>query len=454
MKLSNALTGTLSIAFLCGASAWAQTAAPSASPAGGGTSLPTPVAPLSAPPASLTPSGSPSSTTSGNLLPAAVDVPDNYQLNVDDTINIEVARHGDVSRGVRIPVDGRVRLLRLNAPVLVVGKTCAQVADELTQRLQSEGKLRLRPGQVTVSVAAMRPHRIYIRGNMISNREVNLVSGWRVSELVAEIGGVPDPKKAIVTRIQNSDKSLRPEPVVIDLAHAINTPDSPDNILLMEGDTFYMQGAQNKRLIVIGEGPRGTKEADERVGLRDALNYNGFSPIGATGDLRNATLRRHTKSGDPTSPVTSETVDLYKLLTDKTSPDYQFNDLDELEIQTSKRFVNIQGAIGGPKKWYMPEDRKTYLSDVMQWGTYANAKIGSVEVRHYAADGETETGRKSYDFGKYQSKGDLSQNPEIKPGDMVYVPQVKRTDPNVIAGGVFTSWSLFNILKAVVPGMR
>lgn len=443
MKLSNALTGALSVTFLCGISsvALAQTTAPSASPSVGGTLLP-------ASPTATT------STTPAPLLPVAVDVPDNYKLNVEDTINIEVARHSDVSRGVRIPVDGRVRLLRLNAPILVVGKTCAEVADELTQRLQTEGKLRLRPGQVTVSVAAMRPRRVYIRGNMVGNREVNLVSGWRVSELVAEIGGVPDPSRAIVTRIQNPDKNLRPEPVVIDLAHAINSPESKDNIPLLEGDTFYMQGAQNKRLVIIGEGPRGTKEVDDRLGLRELLNNNGFSPIGATGDIRNATLRRHTKPGDPTSPETVETVDLYKLLTDETSPNYTFNDMDSLKIETSKRFVTIQGATASPKKWYMPEDRKTYLADVLQWGTYANAKIGSVEVRHYAADGVTETGKKSYDFGKYQSRGDLSQNPEIQPGDMVYVPQVKRTDPNVIASGVFTSWSLFNILKAVVPGMR
>ena len=244
MKMSTASFCAVASVLLGGASAMAQTPTISTSPLN------------TAPPAA----GSTSVT-----FPPALDVPDNYRLNVEDTINIEVVRHGDVSRSVRIPADGRVRLLRLQSPVLVQGKTCAEVVDELTRRLQTEGKLRLRPGQVSVSVAAMRPRRVYIRGNAIGNREVDLKNNWRITELVAEIGGVPQPDRLVVTRIQNADKNLRPEPINFDLAQALNHPDSPQNIPLLEGDTLFLQAPQVKRLVIEGEGPRGAKEMDERL---------------------------------------------------------------------------------------------------------------------------------------------------------------------------------------------
>ena len=146
-------------------------------------------------------------------------------------------------------------------------------------------------------------------------------------------------------------------------------------------------------------------------------------------------------------------MDLFTLLSDKNSPDYTYNDLDTLEIPVSQRFVTIEGAFGGPKKWYMPEDRKTYLSDVMATGyTTGVAKIGEIRVRHFSDDRTTVVSENNYDYGKYQNKGDMKQNPEIFPGDMVFIPNVRHTDPGAISNGIFTGWGLFNVFKALFPG--
>ena len=452
-KNSILLAGTIALG-VCGSCAYAQTAPPE-TPAATPTAAPVfrvapPVPPAAAMPAVSAAAGE-AATGAGAAAP--VSVPDNYRLGTEDTISIEVLRHADVTRSVRIPADGRVRLLRLNAPLLVQGKTCAEVSDELTRRLQSEGKLRLRPGQVSVSVVAMRPRRVYVRGNAITGREMDLKNNWHISEMVAEMGGVPQPNRITAT-LQNADLSVRPEPIKVDLAEALGHPASPDNLLLKEGDTLILQAPQVKRLIVTGTGPLGAREMDERFGLRDSLNAAGYSATGATGDLRNATLWHHAIPGDPTSPVTAQPVDLFALLEDKTSPDYAYNDLDRLEIPVSKRFVSIQGATGGLKKITLPEDRKTFLSDVIaQTGTLGNAKIGEIYVRHYD-DNQNMTSEKRYDYGKYISKGEQKQNPEILAGDMVFVPNVRHTDPNAITNGIVSGWGIFSIFKALIPGIR
>jgi len=58
---------------------------------------------------------------------------------------------------------------------------------------------------------------------------------------------------------------------------------------------------------------------------------------------------------------------------------------------------------------------------------------------------------KEYDFGKFLGKGDMKQNPEILPQDMVIVPATKRVD---VINSIWTGWGLFNIIQALVPGAR
>src|SRR5690242_840365 len=73
--------------------------------------------------------GKPGATTGpapDRLPSAALDVPDDYRLDTGDVIAVEVLRHTDVSRTLRIPADGMVRLPRLTTPIPARGRTCAE----------------------------------------------------------------------------------------------------------------------------------------------------------------------------------------------------------------------------------------------------------------------------------------------------------------------------------------
>lgn len=382
-------------------------------------------------------------------LPSApLSVPTDYKLDTDDVVQIEVDRHGYLNRAVRVPIDGALRMPRLLTPVPVRGLTCAELATKLTEALQKEGKLRLRPGQVQVALVGTRIRRIYVRGNATWGRDLDLKNGWRVTELLTLLGGIPQPDR-ITVRLLNPN---RPAPLTLDIAGILKSPDHPQNILLMEGDTLTMDQPLRKRLFIKGEGPRGLHEIDERFGVRAVLTQFGYTVTNASGDLRHVLLKRKSIPGDVSSPETTTKLDLYALLTDETIPEVPLQDLDTLEIPASLDFVYVWGELGGSRKYPIPQDRKMYLQDVMANAsvTTGQARIGAIKIARLGPDGKY-TLLGEFDWGKYLKDFKPERNPEIKPQDLVYVPSVRHADPNTVinqvVGGVQGLFFLRSIFK-------
>ena len=80
--------------------------------------------------------------------------------------------------------------------------------------------------------------------------------------------------------------------------------------------------------------------------------------------------------------------------------------------------------------------------------TTGKAKIDDIKIWR------EENGKRvqhTYKFGKYLANADTKQNPEILPGDIIFVPDVKRSDP---IGNIWTAWGFYGILQTIVPGVR
>jgi protein involved in polysaccharide export with SLBB domain len=418
-----ALGGTL---FAAPRLSWAQVPTP-LNGGNGGTSAPvTPEIPTATPP------------------PAEALVPD-YRLDTGDVVAVYVERHGDVNRNVPLMADATVMLPRMEKPISARGLTCTELAEQIRVGLSHPRAFILKPGQVTVQLVTARMRRVYVRGNVVRGTEYDLKNDWRITELVASMGGVPQPNR--VTAILTNGK--RPAPVKIDLTAALADESGSANIALMEGDTLTVNGPETKVFFVKGEGPRGKHDIDERFTLKQALVQLGVTANGATGELRKAKLIRHETPGDPTSPTTDIPVDLISVLSDD-GTDSKLQDYDTLEIPVSLRFYYVWGEVGGPRKRLLPEDRKTYLLDVMSdsGGTTGSAKIGNVTVWREVSPGIRDD--MHYDYGRYLRNGDPKHNPEILAGDIVFVPNVKRVDP---ISTIWTGFGLYNLVKTFVPGL-
>ena len=369
-----------------------------------------------------------------------------YRLDTGDTVSISVERHGDVSRTVTLLADATVMLPRMDKPIAARGMTCAELSSAVHKMLNTPRNFVLKPGQVTVSLVGGRVRRVFVRGNAVRGGDFDLRNDWRVTELVAIMGGIPQPDRVRVSLTN----AKRPAPVTIDLAAALASESSPANLALMEGDTIIVNGPQNKILFVKGEGPRGRHEVDERFTLKQALVALGVTHNNASGELRKAKLSRHTVPGDVTSPVTEMPVDLVEVLTNPTV-DHDLRDNDTVEIPLSLRYYYVWGELGGARKRYLPEDRKTFLVDVMSDSgntTPGQAKIGDITILRGGEQSKQNIQR--YDFGKFIRTGDPKYNPEIMPNDYVFVPNVKRIDP---VNTIWTGFGLYNLAKTFIPGL-
>ncbi len=359
-------------------------------------------------------------------LSASAQQADEYTLDTDDIIAIEVTRHGDVSRTVKIPTDGKLRLSRLTTPITVRGTTCAGLVTKLTEALQKEGKLKLRPGQVQVSLLERRPRRVYLRGNAVGGTQLDLINGWRVSELLAAAGRTfqPDRVTAILTNPRRS------APLSIDLGAIEKSPDGPANLVLQEGDTLTISLPSPKRLFVTGVGvPLGEHEMDERFGLRRALIKLGVVVRDNPGDLKKAVLKRKKTPGDPNSEDVRIPVDILKLLTDDSAAEVVLVDLDTLDIPASNRFVYAYLADQQARKLSLPEDRKTRLFDVvtMIGGIPGASKTASITLWRGVPEGKPK--RESVDLSGFFKTGNPKNNPEIFPEDIIVISPNRRLDP-------------------------
>ncbi len=385
------------------------------------------------------------SATAVQTTPVTADIA-TYRLDTGDTISVVIDRHADVSRTVPLLADASVLLPRMDREIAARGMTCAELTHAISRSLNNPRTFVLKPGQVTVTLVGQRVRRVFVRGNAVHGADFDLKNGWRVTELIAVMGGVPQPDRVHVLLTNPA----RPAPISVDLAAALGSQGSPANIALREGDTLVVDGPRAKYLFVKGEGPRGRQEIDERYTLKQALVSLGVTHNNATGELRKATLTRHVVPGDVTSPTATEGVDLVEVLTNP-AVDHDLKDNDTVEIPLSLRFYYVWGELGGARKRYLPEDRKTFLVDVMSDSgntTPGQAKIGSIQILR-----GTEQSKQmvvTCDYGKFLRTGNAKYNPEILPNDMVIVPNVKRVDP---ISTIWTGFGLYNIMKSFVPGL-
>ena len=348
-----------------------------------------------------------------------------YRLDAEDIVQIEVARHLDVSKTIKIPSDGSIRLPRLATPVNARGLSLNQLVRTLEGKLQSEGKLRLRPGQVQVTLVERRPRRVYLRGSAIGGTQLDLANDWRISELLASAGRVPQPERVTAT-LSNPRRS---GPLTIDLAAVYRDPSGPANLKLMEGDTLTVDLPRPKRLFITGIGlPLGEHELDERFGLRQSMVKLGATIRDNPGDLKHAVLKRRTRPGDPTAPETRIPVDLLALLTNESVPDVSVEDMDTLDVQPANSFVYLYLGDQQARKFPLPQDRKTRLFDVIAQagGIPGPSKIGSVTLLRGLASGKPD--KSSVDLAKFLKTGDIKSNPEILPEDVVVIAANRRTD--------------------------
>ena len=86
---------------------------------------------------------------------------DRYRIGFQDTIDVQVYRHGDLNRRVQVNPDGTINLFRLDQPIVAACKTDIELANDIAKAYEKD---YLRNPQVSVAVVERRSQVVTVIG--------------------------------------------------------------------------------------------------------------------------------------------------------------------------------------------------------------------------------------------------------------------------------------------------
>jgi polysaccharide export outer membrane protein len=183
----------------------------------------------------------------------AAGEPDAYTLGPEDHLYVSVLKQSELSRGVEVPPGGII-VLPVVGELSVVGKTRAQVAAEIADRLARTGRY-VEP-EVTVELTQPRPRRVFVVGNALGSQMVLTRPGWRVADVLAAAGGLNTLPHFCHAQLVRRDGSIVP----IDLPKLLTSPATEANPEVQADDLLRIDRTDTGGVYIAGEvifpGPR------------------------------------------------------------------------------------------------------------------------------------------------------------------------------------------------------
>lgn len=265
---------------------------------------------------------------------------DRYKIGFQDTLEVQVFRHQELSLTVNVNSDGTIRLPRIDNPVVAVCKT----ERELSYLIETLYKNYLRTPRVSVRAVEQRSQPFAVigavqkPGNFFLNRKVRLI------QLISLAGGFDVENAGMnvqVARIGNisgcgsadNDENQEVEFLTYNLKDVLVGKQNPwmepgDIVSVLEAETAY----------VVGDVVEPTKiDLKTSMTLTQAIAVaKGFSPNAKTD-------RIIVERQEPGNPVKTELVYNLKDIRDKKIPDPQIQANDIIKVSTDNKKVILKG---------------------------------------------------------------------------------------------------------------
>ncbi len=222
-----------------------------------------------------------------------------YQIGADDVIEVDLLGQPDFKTRVRVKTDGTVPLPYIGT-LRVAGYTPTSLAGEIAGRLRAGGYYA--NPVINVEIASYASRYVIVLGEVGSPGLVPVDRSYRVSEILARVGGIRESGAPYVVLTRTAG-NLQMKLPFDGLARGGESDDPMvdpgDKIFVPMADKFYIYGAVNAP----GEYPLGDK-----MSLRKALaRGGGVSPVGSANrvkiihdgkTVKNVDLERIVEPGD------------------------------------------------------------------------------------------------------------------------------------------------------------
>lgn len=186
------------------------------------------------------------------LTAAAARAAEDYRLGPEDEIEIRVWSHDDLTRKVRVGLNGTISFPFVGE-VRAQGLSLQELQKELERRL---GPRYLIDPHVSITVAEYKSQKFFVVGNVAKPGTYPLTKPIRVVEAISLAGGLPTaagPKPgggtvAVIVRAKTGERVERPrlpdqtpagEKITVSLSAAL-AGDPKHNLEIKNGDTIYV----------------------------------------------------------------------------------------------------------------------------------------------------------------------------------------------------------------------
>jgi len=354
--------------------------------------------------------------------------PTDYVLGPGDAITETVVNHPEFSSPFLVPTGGVV-VFPVAGAINVDGMTIQQLTDQLTTALKNE---LLQP-RVTITLNSARLQQVFVYGDVQKPGAVPITPGMRLSDAFNSTGGLSQDFKLSEAQItllpRNGAKEISP---LIDVLSG----KGDSNPVLHDGDTVNVDAGWFICYVIGQVTNPGAQHMKRGTGLLQAIAAAG----GPTDQgLISRVEIKHTDKR-------IEEVDLVPTLVrgQKVAlPELRPGDLITVPLNLDQ--YSVLGYVKKPGTFPIPQGKTLTLAEAVSSATGQEKDQDSRGMLSHVRLARMENGTPkmyTYDLGKFLVKGDPSQNPDIKPGDVVYVPQSNQvgstTAVQILSGlGVF-----------------
>jgi polysaccharide export outer membrane protein len=259
-----------------------------------------------------------------------------YRIGYQDTLDIQVFRHPELTRRSKVNPDGTINLFRLNEPIMAVCKTENELAADIAKAYEKD---YLRNPEVSVTAAERQSQAVYVTGAVSKGGTFFMDKRVQLLTLLAFAGG-PDiqnvgsrvivfrPGSTSICRLGQNDPAKPNEPQLLSLKLR-EVQEGKATLWMEPGDAVYVAPAD--QVFVYGNvNEQGAVKMNEAMTLTQAIVLaKGLKPATDMDSIR--VVRQ--KPG--TSEVT-ETVYNFKDISKGKAPDPFLEPNDIVAISKDK----------------------------------------------------------------------------------------------------------------------
>jgi polysaccharide export outer membrane protein len=358
------------------------------------------------------------------LSPALLRADGAYRVGPEDVLKVQVARHEEMGGEVVVLPDGRV-MLPVVGQLSVVGLTVEQIRDQVAQGLRK----KLVSPEVSVSVVRPRPQRIFVSGAVKTPQPLDLKDGWRVTEALANAGGLtvrPEVARGTIFRLPDQNLPLNLAGIYVD-------QDPTANLRLQPGDVIDIQEAPTVRIFVTGQVQKpGMMDLTRGRGVVEALALAGGSLPTAAPSKAYVVKNNGRKipvnlprlinhGGDPGKGMDHPG----QAPAPSAEPDVTLEAGDELVIPENLTKIAVFGMVGHPQVYPLQDSDVTTLADAISLagGFVPRAQKSEIGILRMV------NGKQSLikiNMNRIVKANEI--NPPLQDRDIVYVPETRKPD--------------------------